>query len=126
MKGVSGPAPLAGQTPSSRAQALGRGQRLLPGLRREEAVPAGAKGVGQGLRASSRGTIPGPPPPSAGAAAGSYRLPTHPPLPFLCLSMSFFPLSLSICPFVSALTTLRLWPLLQVSTLPLGLCPMVL
>lgn len=90
--GVSGPAPLAGQTPRGWTQALGRGQQLLPGLRREEAVPAGGKGAGQGMRAFSRGTVPGPPPPSAGAAAGSYRLPTRPRSRFRvsrCLSIPF-------------------------------------
>lgn len=86
------PRPPAGRPPSGKEQALGRGQRLLPGLRREEAVPAGAKGEGQGLQASSRCTVPGPPPLFAGAAAGSYRLPTHPRSRFCvsrCLSLPF-------------------------------------
>lgn len=51
-----GPAPWAGLDTGGRAQAqgLGRGQRLRRGLRREEAVPVGAEGAGQGLRAAAR------------------------------------------------------------------------
>lgn len=60
----------------------------------------GAKGAGQGLRTSPRGIVPSPPPPTAGAAAGWYRLPTHPRSRFCvssCLSFSPFSEYLSPC-----------------------------
>lgn len=50
------------------------------------------RGRVRGLRTPSGRTVSGPPPPAAGAAAGSYRLPTpsHPSLPFLCFLASLF------------------------------------
>lgn len=51
----------------------------------------GAEGAGQALRAFSRGSVPGPPPPTAGAAAGSYRLPIHPRSRFCVSWCLFFP-----------------------------------
>jgi hypothetical protein len=71
----------------------------------------GAKGAGQGLRASSISTVPGPPPPSAGAAAGSYRLPTHPFSHFCVSRCPFFSsfsehLSHHLCPHLSESLTL--------------------
>ncbi|XP_045297719.1 uncharacterized protein LOC123578707 isoform X5 [Leopardus geoffroyi] len=70
VEGRALPRPLGWPDTEQLGAGAGAGPQLLPRLRREEAVPAGAKGAGQGLRAFSRCIIPGPPPPSAGAAAG--------------------------------------------------------